>query len=263
MKPKQSKPSVWQRFIKHYTVQFIEDKWLLPVRTFRTSFMKLSLWLATVIIVALIAGALLATQTRLLQHMGSRPRNIMSQDYSTMKARLDSLGRLSDQRDQQLARLEAFITEGIYDQPAKDSQVVQEVTTSQLTTFAIPPNCCFVRPVEGELTGEFKPDLNHYGLDIAAPLNTPIHAIGQGYVVFAGYHRLYGNSVIIEHPNGIQSHYLHNSRLLVITGQYVTRAQPIAIIGNTGEFTTGPHLHFELWINGRQIDPRPYLQLKK
>jgi len=260
---KQNKSGFWQRLTKNYSIQWVEDKWMLPVKTVHASVLKLVLIIGAIILVSMVLGALLVTQTSLLKWMGPIPRSIISNDYSIMKLRLDSIKSLSDQRDSQLFKLEQFITTGIKDTSEKKSKLAERKSQSNLSNFAIPPYCCFVQPLSGELTGEFKPDLNHFGLDIAAELNTSIHSIGDGYVIFAGYHKLYGNSVIIVHPNGIESHYLHNSQLLVTTGDYVQKAQEIATIGNTGEFTTGPHLHFELWIYGTQVDPRLFLQLKK
>lgn len=95
----------------------------------------------------------------------------------------------------------------------------------------------------------------HKGTDIPVPEGTPVHAAGDGTVTSAHFSSSAGNMVIIQHANGVTTKYFHNSRLLVSAGDTVTAGQVIALSGNTGN-STGPHLHFEFWVNGRVVDPR-------
>lgn len=101
----------------------------------------------------------------------------------------------------------------------------------------------------------------HHGLDIASPLKAPIKAAAAGRVVFAGYKRVYGRTVIINHPNGMQTIYGHASRILVKKGQWVRRGQIIARVGVSGR-TTGPHLHFEVRRGNQTVNPVRYLKTK-
>lgn len=98
----------------------------------------------------------------------------------------------------------------------------------------------------------------HQGLDMAAPTGTPIYASDGGTVTIAGWQQGYGNVVYIDHGNGRTTRYGHNSRLTVTQGQKVYKGQQIALCGSTGN-STGPHLHFEIRINGKAIDPGPVL----
>lgn len=98
----------------------------------------------------------------------------------------------------------------------------------------------------------------HAGIDIAAPTGTPVHATANGSVVFAGERGGYGLAVVIDHGYGIQTLYAHNSRLLVKAGDVVERGQPIALVGSTG-LSTGPHVHYEVHVNGEPVNPRAYL----
>jgi murein DD-endopeptidase MepM/ murein hydrolase activator NlpD len=98
----------------------------------------------------------------------------------------------------------------------------------------------------------------HTGLDIAAPLGTPIRASAGGRVRSAGYRGPYGYVVEIDHGNGLTTRYAHLSRLYVRTGELVMPQQEIAAVGSTGR-STGPHLHFEVIRNGVQVEPRNYL----
>lgn len=94
----------------------------------------------------------------------------------------------------------------------------------------------------------------HQGIDLAAPESSPIRAVQGGTVVFADPYAGYGNLVVLRHANGVTTHYGHCHTLRVKPGQQVNAGQIIATVGNTGH-STGPHLHFELRVNGTSIDP--------
>ena len=102
----------------------------------------------------------------------------------------------------------------------------------------------------------------HTGIDMRAPMNTPILAAQAGTVTFNGWMRGYGNTVIIDHGGGTRTLYAHNSTNLVSVGQHVTQGQQIARAGSTGN-STGPHLHFEVIVNGTPVDPAPFLGIRR
>jgi murein DD-endopeptidase MepM/ murein hydrolase activator NlpD len=120
----------------------------------------------------------------------------------------------------------------------------------------------FMPPVSGETTAKFDPFKDHFGIDIASPRNTAIKAAADGMVVFAGYTVETGYSIAIQHPNNVVTLYKHNSLLLKKAGSGVKAGEAIAIIGNTGESSSGPHLHFELWYKGRPVNPSDYIIFK-
>ncbi|MCL2199987.1 MAG: M23 family metallopeptidase [Defluviitaleaceae bacterium] len=98
----------------------------------------------------------------------------------------------------------------------------------------------------------------HEGVDIPAPSGTPIHAAGGGTVSYSGWRGGYGNVVFIDHGNGLQTRYAHNTRNLVTVGQRVERGEVIAYVGSTGR-SISPHLHYEVLRNGSQINPVPFI----
>lgn len=122
----------------------------------------------------------------------------------------------------------------------------------------------FQWPVQGAISSDYGyryifGGINfHRGVDIPAPLGTSVHAAAGGTVVFAGQRGSYGNLVILDHGNGFQTYYGHNSRLLVQEGDVVAQGQVIAAVGSTGR-STGPHCHFEVHFNGQLVDPLMYL----
>ncbi|MBK8969011.1 MAG: M23 family metallopeptidase [Saprospiraceae bacterium] len=117
----------------------------------------------------------------------------------------------------------------------------------------------FMPPVSGEVMSPFDLHKNHYGLDVAAPKNTAVKAAADGVVISAGYTVETGYSIAIQHPNDVITMYKHNSVLLKKAGSAVKAGEAIAIIGNSGENTSGPHLHFELWHKGRAVNPSDYI----
>ncbi len=98
----------------------------------------------------------------------------------------------------------------------------------------------------------------HEGIDVSAPMGAPIEAPANGTVVQTGWEAGYGNTVVIDHGFGIVTKFAHCSRILVQKGQKVTRGDRIALVGNTG-LSTGPHLHYEVHVNGKAVDPRRYI----
>jgi murein DD-endopeptidase MepM/ murein hydrolase activator NlpD len=117
----------------------------------------------------------------------------------------------------------------------------------------------FFPPVKGLVTNSFNSVANHYGTDIVAGANEIVKATLEGTVIMASWTLETGWVIQIQHKNNLISIYKHNSELLKRVGDIVKTGEAIAIIGNSGELTTGPHLHFELWYNGMPLNPEDYI----
>ena len=117
----------------------------------------------------------------------------------------------------------------------------------------------FFVPLKGVITNEFNPSLSHYGVDIVSKQNEAIKCVLDGTVIFSNWTLETGFTIAIQHQQNIVSVYKHNSALLKKEGEFVKAGDPIAIIGQTGELTTGPHLHFELWSDGNPVNPKDYI----
>ncbi|MGQ0829033.1 MAG: M23 family metallopeptidase [Bacteroidota bacterium] len=120
-------------------------------------------------------------------------------------------------------------------------------------------NFFFFTPLKGIVSSSFKTAERHYGTDILGPENEAIKATLAGTVILATWSSETGYTITVQHSNDLISVYKHNSVLLKKTGDYVKAGEAIAIIGNSGEQTSGPHLHFELWYNGNPINPQDYM----
>jgi murein DD-endopeptidase MepM/ murein hydrolase activator NlpD len=121
------------------------------------------------------------------------------------------------------------------------------------------PGTLLFPPVIGTITSDFDVQIGHYGIDVAAKEGETIKAILDGTVVLSSFTSDGGNVIQIQHANNLVSVYKHNSVLLKNVGDRVEAGDSIAIIGNSGELTDGPHLHFELWYNGTPLNPRDYI----
>lgn len=122
-----------------------------------------------------------------------------------------------------------------------------------------PETLHFFLPVKGLVTNRFDARKGHYGVDLVGQPNSRISAVLGGTVLFAGWTMETGNVIYLLHENNLTSAYKHNAELLKKSGEAVKPGEAIAIIGNSGEQSTGPHLHFELWYNGKPIDPEKYI----
>jgi len=117
----------------------------------------------------------------------------------------------------------------------------------------------FIFPVEGYISRGFEPKRGHYGIDFVVKDGTPVFASAGGFVVFSGYTNDYGHTLILCHSEGFISIYKHCSVLLKKEREFIIQGDLIAKSGNSGLATTGPHLHFEIWHNGKAIDPETVL----
>ncbi len=117
-------------------------------------------------------------------------------------------------------------------------------------------------PVSGSITQVYDANKKHYAVDVVAPKDTPVKAVADGTVIFSEWTAETGYVLILEHKDGLLSVYKHNGSLNKGQGDVVRAGEVIASVGNTGELTTGPHLHFELWNNGSPVNPQNYIDFK-
>jgi len=117
----------------------------------------------------------------------------------------------------------------------------------------------FIPPVNGIVSESYAIDKKHLGVDIMAPKNTPVKAALDGYVFVSDWTLETGNTIGIQHANNIITFYKHNSALLKKAGDSVKAGEAVAIVGNSGTLSTGPHLHFELWYRGKHVNPEDYI----
>jgi len=163
----------------------------------------------------------------------------------------DSLLSVERIAEDELLRKEIELDKQI-SQTGNLSRTSQAVGVPLDQTYLLPP-------LSGSVSAKFDPKINHFGSDVTAPKNTPIKAVKDGFVFLADWTLETGHTLGIQHDNNVISFYKHNSSLLKKTGDLVKSGEAIAIIGNTGTHSSGPHLHFELWYKGLPVNPEEYL----
>lgn len=137
----------------------------------------------------------------------------------------------------------------------EDKYSLFESATSRVSFVLFPP-------VNGTISESYNLEEKHFAVDIVVAKDTPIKAVSDGTVIFAEWTTQTGYVIIIDHGNGLISVYKHNASLTKEQGDLVKSGEVIAISGNTGELTTGPHLHFELWSDGYPIDPTTFIDFE-
>jgi murein DD-endopeptidase MepM/ murein hydrolase activator NlpD len=117
----------------------------------------------------------------------------------------------------------------------------------------------FYAPISGMVSDTYNLKKNHLGVDIVAKANEPVKCIADGTVIFSSWTQDSGYVIMIQHRGNLISAYKHNAQLLKKVGNFVNAGEIISIVGNSGELTNGPHLHFELWYNGNSVNPEEFI----
>lgn len=162
-----------------------------------------------------------------------------------LETSIDQLTRQFDTQQAQLSALQSLLL---------DARIESNLKPTGMPVAGYISSYFGVRPDPFDGQSEL-----HTGIDIATPYGTPVHAVAEGMVTFAGVRRGYGNVVEIDHGNGYMTRYAHNSKLDVHPGQHVQVGEVIAQAGSTGR-STGSHLHFEVWYDGRVVNPLAFVR---
>ena len=147
-----------------------------------------------------------------------------------------------------------------------DSQFRQEFEKTDLSLMRFTSNrenvleeVFLFSPINGFISSPYNVKEGHFGVDIVAKKNEPVKSVADGTVTMASWTQDSGWVIAIQHRNNLISVYKHNAELLKKVGNFVNAGEIIAIIGNSGELTDGPHLHFELWYNGNSMNPEEFV----
>jgi len=286
MAEKAEKRSFWEKFRHKYRLSIYRDETYEEVLNLRLTRLNVMAILGAGVFLFLLFVISVIAYTPVRELIPGYPdeetvRNIYLNNY-----RLDSLEMEIEKRDVYFENLRRIIagerpedmdnkgqasvsrTGTIFKKSKEDSalrQMVEPADKFSLSTVepktintALSSTLLFP-PVKGMVTNTFNSRSEHYGIDVVAAANEVVKATLPGIVTMAGWTLETGYVIQLQHENNIISIYKHNAELLKHIGDRVRAGEPIAIIGNSGELTTGPHLHFELWYNGASLDPQEYI----
>ncbi|MEZ4857348.1 MAG: M23 family metallopeptidase [Flavobacteriaceae bacterium] len=165
-------------------------------------------------------------------------------------------------RDSILQMVEMEINEAGF-LPSKEDSLLRDKVQQEdkYNPLATNPEVNYVlfAPVKGSITEAYNPEKKHFAVDIVTAKNSAVKAVTDGTVIFSGWTSDAGYVIILEHGSNLISVYKHNASLSKEQGAFVEAGEVIATVGNTGELTTGPHLHFELWSNGYPLNPENFI----
>jgi len=288
MPPSQSgKGGRFKRLREHYRLVIMEDETLELRASIKLSLLNVYVAISVVLTVLAILIFCLIYFTPIKNYLVGYNQVNVTRSVLEQENMLDSLLKVTQQQDLWAANigriLRGEVDTGrlvqpgggqVYDNlelnnvPPEDLALREQVTradyfnlrgaeeANKTRDFRDGP---FFLPLEGVVSDGYNPAEGHYGIDIVSRENAPVKAVRDGRVIDAYWDSETGNVIVLQHEFGLISMYKHNSSLLRKVGNFVRAGDAIAIVGNTGELSTGPHLHFELWHDRSPLDPEDFL----
>lgn len=256
--------------------------------SFRLTRLNVFVFVGLSVIFLIAATTVLIAFTPLREYIPGYSSAELKEDAANLAYKTDSLQNVIRMNEQYLNSIKSVLT-GEFDQsklnrdsvlnaPPEDveygdvspskadsilrAQVAEEDKYNILPTATDNLDFSLFPPVKGTISDPFNMKDGHYAVDLVVPKNAPVKSVADGRVIFAEWTAQTGYVIIVEHSYGLISVYKHNSSLTKSQGEMVRAGEVIATAGSTGEYTTGPHLHFELWNEGNPVDPTQYIDFK-
>ncbi len=284
--------TLWERLKHTYRLVIMNNETFEEVGSYRLSLLNVYILLSTLIVLVGILMWMLITYTPLKQYIPGyggggvdqekvmelaryvdtletqiiAQRNYTENFYKVLTGNVEIEENSNDEEEEEFPDSVLQITANEAEMALRKEvqmddigRLAQDASRTSLTNSKPLAHLHFITPVEGDIFKPFIPGESHLGIDLIAPKNTPVKAVLDGYVIFTEFAIETGNVIAIQHANNTISVYKHNSKLLKEEGSFVKAGEAVAVIGNTGTQTDGPHLHFELWHNGQAVDPAEYV----
>lgn len=281
------KDRLWDRLKYKYKLSVINETSYEEVFNFRLSQLHVLMALSVLSVVLVTLTILLIAFTGLREFIPGYPDGNMRQMIAENAIRVDSLEDELVKRDNFMRSLQIMLSGGdttaltrVRDDSLRTYDTIQFAISAQESDFRAEMEererfnlsvglkeqnrdyYHFFPPVEGIVTRSFDENIRHYGTDIVAKANAKVAAVLDGVVIFTDWTVKTGYVLQIQHANNLVSVYKHNSTLLKKQGDYVRAGEVIGVVGNTGEESSGPHLHFELWRAGNPLNPENFMKFK-
>jgi len=245
---------------------------------------------AFVLFMLIFAASLFLSQTLLARWFDPRyAQRETDKKLYQLQLRFDSLAQEEEEKAEFIANFKRVFngdtTSGLVDAPTalkeqtkpikpiskarlapSDSQFRRDFEQTELSLISLTSSkynelseTFFFTPINGFISNRYDVKKGHFGVDIVAKTSEPVKCIADGTVLLASWTQDSGYVIAIQHRGNLISVYKHNAELLKKVGSFVNAGEIISIVGNTGEMTTGPHLHFELWYNGNSLNPEEFV----
>ena len=279
------KVRLWDRLKYKYKLSVINETSYEEVFNFRLSQLHVLTALSVLAVILVVLTILLIAFTDLREFIPGYPDGNMRQMIAQNALRVDSLENELLKRDRFFKSIRLVLNGGdttslersredtaryrndtirfqISEQENEFRAAIEERERFNLSLGMKEQNhdyYHFFPPVEGIVTQSFNEKKRHYGTDIVAKANAKVAAVLDGVVIFTDWTVKTGYVIQVQHTNDLISVYKHNSILLKKQGDYVRAGEVLGVVGNTGEESSGPHLHFELWRGGSPLHPRHFI----
>ncbi len=280
-----NKLSFWKRIRFKYKLSFINENTLEEVWSFRLSQLSVFISLGVFAFSLVAFTALIIIMTPIRNYLPGYLDVEVRKEIVQNALRADSLERMIGIQNLYLKNVTGIISGTIEldsireidslaridadfeiprspeeEEYVKNFEQEEKYNLAVLNTNPLPVDgLFFYKPVNGMISSHYQADIHHFGVDIAAAPKESVLATLDGTVMYAGYDPNQGNVIQLQHKNGFVSVYKHNELLLKEPGEQVVAGEAIALVGNTGKLSTGPHLHFELWYNGKPVNPEDFI----
>ena len=284
MEKKNKKKRIIKKLKNKYRLVILNDASFEERFSYRLSPLNLLTLLLTLVVLLIIIVSVIIIYTPLRKSIPGYTDVSLREDLTTMVFRADSMDRKLERNSAYLRNIQGALKgelplskDSIYrtDQIViiPEDPLVKSKEDSMLREYVeredsyslsadqenISKQIYYFAPLKGTITNEFNPSKEHFGIDVVAPKDEAIKATLDGTVVFAEWTVETGYVIQIQHGNNLVSSYKHNSVLLKKVGEEVKAGEAIAIVGNSGELSSGPHLHFELWKDGKALNPGDFI----
>ena len=282
------KVRLWDRLKYKYKISVINETSYEEVLNFRLSQLHVLTALCVLAVILVVLTILLIAFTDLREFIPGYPDGNMRQMIAQNALRVDSLENELLKRDRFFKSIRLVLNGGdttslersredtaryrndtirfqISEQENEFRAAIEERERFNLSLGMKEQNhdyYHFFPPVEGIVTQSFDEKKRHYGTDIVAKANAKVAAVLDGVVIFTDWTVKTGYVIQVQHTNDLISVYKHNSILLKKQGDYVRAGEVLGVVGNTGEESSGPHLHFELWRAGNPLNPENFIKFK-
>lgn len=284
---KRRKNKTTKKLFKKYKLLILNNETFEEELSFKISWLPVTFMLAIMALLTIVFTTLLIAYTPLKEYIPGYSSPELRRETTGLIYKTDSLEQVLNQNNlyfQSIQKVLVGDTIAVSDEndtlqtenlsaeeidlsPSQEDiklrkEVEQKDKYSVLNPAFDKSNYKLFTPAKGNITQEFEAEKQHFGIDLSLSERTPIKATADGTVIFAEWSAETGYVVILEHEFGLISVYKHNSSLTKAQGEHVKAGEVIAMSGNMGEFTTGPHLHFELWKDGHSVNPMEFIDFE-
>lgn len=286
---KEHKKKFTKKLLHKYKLVILNEETFEEKLTFKLTRLNVFVVVTSAVILLIAGTTFLIAFTGLREYIPGYSSAALKQRAAALVYKTDSLERVVQQNEQYYSSIKKVLmgdfqnsdfyrdatstgeeeidSENVDLRPSKaDSllrvKVAREDKYNFLAAATSEANYALFPPIKGPISEGYNIEEKHFGVDIVAVKNAPVKAVADGTVIFAEWTAETGNVIIIEHSYDLLSIYKHNASLTKEQGEKVKKGEVIATAGSTGEYSTGPHLHFELWSQGQPVNPTNFIDFQ-